>query len=617
MISRNRLLLAFAAVPAVLALLLSGSLVPAVASPLDSTVMKLAVGTAGDTWTASALSTDESTETSSMVAAYNGAAAGSYVLYAPHVDMESTLFVQNTSDGEASPAVYFYDATGSLVHYETASIPAYSSLALELDSLDELPLEYEGSVIVEATQPIQAVVNIEPDATGILLSYTAVATADESVVLPEALRNYFGYNSTFWVQNAGSSTATVDVTYYGFAGIVHPAPSTIFSAGSRAYDLADVSELGDEWRGMVVITSDEPLAVAVETSNVADQTGFAWRGIPSSHSDLTILAPRQIKSGEVSSGAVVANMGTVVGNLEARWFSSDGTLCCTDSTNLLPTNVVAYNASNVAGLPESFDGSLVVDSTDVPLAGLVRWWDEALPGDGRAGTPAVSLSEVGTHAYLPRVAHSVSAEAFSELSIQNVEDDEVDVTLTFYNPSGAQSAVISDEIPPHGVVRYNTGDLAELGEEWEGSVVVSTTTGGRIAVEAMEARHVVASSDSDGDGIPYSEDLCPAEDATGYDADQDGCIDTSEGLLELIVNLPTDALADELVQSLVQKVNNVEKLSTRENICAAVNVLGAFQNEVEAQRGKKITDDTAILLIEYSSNLIDQLLESLPEGETC
>ena len=89
---------------------------------------------------------------------------------------------------------------------------------------------------------------------------------------------------------------------------------------------------------------------------------------------------------------------------------------------------------------------------------------------------------------------------------------------------------------------------------------------------------------------------------------------TPEGLTDLINNLPTDALAEELVNSLTQKVNIAEK---QDNVCTAVNILGAFQNAVEAQRDNKITDITASLLIEYSNILITQLLESLPESETC
>ena len=110
------------------------------------------------------------------------------------------------------------------------------------------------------------------------------------------------------------------------------------------------------------------------------------------------------------------------------------------------------------------------------------------------------------------------------------------------------------------------------------------------------------------EGAYYKSGIFVAERVVSY---------TPEGLTDLINNLPADALAEELVNSLTQKVSNADKQAGKDNICAAVNVLEAFQNAVEAQRDNKITDVTASLLIEYSSALITQALESLPEAETC
>ena len=92
---------------------------------------------------------------------------------------------------------------------------------------------------------------------------------------------------------------------------------------------------------------------------------------------------------------------------------------------------------------------------------------------------------------------------------------------------------------------------------------------------------------------------------------------TLDGLIELINQLDDDVLSDELKTSLIAKVGAARRQSTKENIRAGVNILEAFQAQVEAQRGKKIADETAALLIEYAENLITQLLAELPEGEIC
>ncbi len=47
--------------------------------------------------------------------------------------------------------------------------------------------------------------------------------------------------------------------------------------------------------------------------------------------------------------------------------------------------------------------------------------------------------------------------------------------------------------------------------------------------------------DDDNDGVPDVTDACPFEDATGLDADVDGCIDTPEALLDVIGGLDLPA----------------------------------------------------------------------------
>ena len=61
--------------------------------------------------------------------------------------------------------------------------------------------------------------------------------------------------------------------------------------------------------------------------------------------------------------------------------------------------------------------------------------------------------------------------------------------------------------------------------------------------------------------------------------------------------------------SLIQKVENANSSATKENICAAVNQLEAFKNQVEAQRGKKLTDEEADELIETVREVISNIQE--------
>ncbi len=124
--------------------------------------------------------------------------------------------------------------------------------------------------------------------------------------------------------------------------------------------------------------------------------------------------------------------------------------------------------------------------------------------------------------------------------------------------------------------------------------------------------------DTDGDTVGDASDVCPLEDATGFDADGDGCIDTLSGMVEVLDTLVSEGVIEEELQnSLLTKVDNAEKSIDKDSICAAVNKLEALINEVNAQRGKKISDEAADLSIAYTNNLITQLLDQLPSGESC
>jgi hypothetical protein len=124
--------------------------------------------------------------------------------------------------------------------------------------------------------------------------------------------------------------------------------------------------------------------------------------------------------------------------------------------------------------------------------------------------------------------------------------------------------------------------------------------------------------DTDGDTVGDASDICPLEDATGFDADMNGCLDTLAGITEILNTLVIEGVIDSnLRNSLITKCEGAERASSKENICAAVNKLEALKNEVNAQAGNKISPEAATLVINYANNLIIQLLDRLPAGDTC
>ncbi|MDP7111676.1 MAG: hypothetical protein QGH45_06925 [Myxococcota bacterium] len=101
--------------------------------------------------------------------------------------------------------------------------------------------------------------------------------------------------------------------------------------------------------------------------------------------------------------------------------------------------------------------------------------------------------------------------------------------------------------------------------------------------------------DRDGDDVLDGVDGCPDEDASGLDADDDGCIDQAADLAQVV-------LALELRQATERALVASAQSAARETGTLAVNRLGAFINKVQAQRGKRLDDEHANLLMSFAAH---------------
>ena len=149
-------------------------------------------------------------------------------------------------------------------------------------------------------------------------------------------------------------------------------------------------------------------------------------------------------------------------------------------------------------------------------------------------------------------------------------------------------------------------------------LITLTVTDVHGAMDSTTVTLTVVVPDADGDGMPDYFDYCPNEDATGFDANEDGCIDSISSLTDTLHTLVAEGvISQELENSLISKIGNAERSTDKDNICAAVNQVEAFKNQVNAQRGNKINEEAADMLLNYADNLITQLLNQLPAGESC
>jgi hypothetical protein len=157
--------------------------------------------------------------------------------------------------------------------------------------------------------------------------------------------------------------------------------------------------------------------------------------------------------------------------------------------------------------------------------------------------------------------------------------------------------------------------------------VVESPPGTFTATCVVELAHfsvysIIAPRDSDGDGVPDDfagrVDSCRLQDATGFDVDENGCIDSFSGLAGLVGTLVSEGVIDaQMANSLLMKVNNAAASATVDNVCAAIQQLLALEAQVRALTGKKISAAAATRVLRYADSVIAAQRSGLPAGSNC
>lgn len=185
----------------------------------------------------------------------------------------------------------------------------------------------------------------------------------------------------------------------------------------------------------------------------------------------------------------------------------------------------------------------------------------------------------------------------TNMDIYRFEDTDADLVPDTYVPLNADCSILED---PIGTFTATCG----------------------VMLEHFSTYALIVPQDSDGDGVPDNfngqSDNCSDEDATGFDVDNDGCIDSFNGLTDLVSRLVAEQVISATMEnSLLSKVANAQKSSQKESLCAAINELEAFKNQVMAQTGNKISLEAATLVLSYTDSLVRLLQKKLPSGSAC
>jgi len=283
------------------------------------------------------------------------------VLYPPGVyknysvkGFTSNLIVHNTADEPVDIDVEIYQA-GSGTPIETFTendVPSHTAV-----SFDQGDLATDGiySSRIVATGDVAAVVNIWNPA-GQLYSYNSFNSWATVAYAPVLMNNYYGFSTALTVQNMGTSSTEVTVTYSN--DVTHS--ETI--SPSTAYLFYTPNEgMPDGWLGSAKVESDgEPVVALINEEGLLNR---AASYLAFTQGSTGIEAPIVMNDYyDYSTSITCQNVGAAATDITVTYSDPSAT---TSTANDVPVNgTVLFYQPNVPGLPVSFNGSAIITADE-------------------------------------------------------------------------------------------------------------------------------------------------------------------------------------------------------------------------------------------------------------
>ncbi|MCL5958127.1 MAG: hypothetical protein M1358_02225 [Chloroflexi bacterium] len=301
-----------------------------------------------------------------------------------------------------------------------------------------------------------------PDA----VSYYGISTVGTTLYLPVVLRDaYGGWTTGVGLQNAGSSPATIAVTYYAADGqAVLTTNVTVPGRGYWGlYQGGEPLPLG--FAGTAVVTSNQPIAAVV---NEIATTGQAMSYEGTAQPANTVYLPLIMKNayGGWTTGLTVQNTSDNPASVTVVYYNDDGTEAGRQTQDVPGRGYWAvYHGSDL--LPPGFAGAAIVSSNQ-PVVTVVNEVSSAGAMSYRG------LSTPSAAAYFPVLMNDAYGGWTTGLNVQNTTASPASVTLTYYDGSGGVVTSKSTTIPPLGLWAIFQGG-ADLPSGYAGSGVLTSS----------------------------------------------------------------------------------------------------------------------------------------------
>lgn len=443
---------------------------------------------------------------------------------------------QNVGSGQATVVLTAYDSASTDTYNHQLTVAEGASVTVLPNDIPSLPSGFLGSIAASSDQPLAAQVNVTNRqaagygvAGGKAAAYYNGVNGDQtgtSWLFPLVKHNHFNKTTTFYLQNAGSASTTVDVDFV-VGGSTYSYTTPAIGPGQMvAVDpgLATVPS-GNGNIGAMEATSSEPIAAVMleheHSASVAvvlqGSGGFTPAGLNSE-----VFCPLYKKNyfGR-NSGMQVQNAHASSQNITATFVNAAGTEYTSTANNVASGASVLFYGPDIGSLPggnanglysarvEGAAGNVavVVNESELPLANPVQ-------------TSTTYACQASTSA-----TSTVSYPAYKQnwfgrstgMQVQNVgASDASNVVMTFVDNNGTSYTTNPQSIDAGAALNIVNAHTMSI---WSGSSLPDSTISGVIITSDQPIMVVSNESSWTGTGPNNGPSSFDKSNAEGFNLD--------------------------------------------------------------------------------------------------
>ncbi len=398
-------------------------------------------------------------------------------------------------EGQATPALTYPDTipAGGTLKYFTPNSPV------------GLPSPFSGSLTISSDQPVTCNANLQSTGTGTAAAPYRIGTASgfdstqtaPTMYVPQITKTA-AWNTYIAVQNAGSSSTTFTVHYFGRDDGLEIAAAqeqyTIDPNSSKVVYPASNGNLPSTWYGSATIVAGQPLAVIATMYNSGanyQNSQFLVYDAFSSGSG-TIYIPRVMRRYYgYNSGITIQNVGTVDTTITVSLTFKDGsayswttpTVKSKASYIIYATNIAALNpVDSLAMQNRTGAGKAVANAPGALIVGIINSDNRGDPNDNNQ--QAVPVENIGkgatvnmgidgkqtTKVFLAQVPKRAGGIFTGGVIISNTTGTATTCTFDY---TGVPAASQTLSLPANGQISFFLANVPNLPDGFNASVTAT------------------------------------------------------------------------------------------------------------------------------------------------